>query len=133
MTCPCGSETPYLSCCGRYHKGEPAPNALALMKSRYSAYAVKNADYIIYTTHPSHPDATIPIPKRRKQIKAFCEATRFLKLEILAVEEQETHATVTFHVTLSQQGKDASFTEKSAFEKEGNLWLYKTALPLNQN
>lgn len=124
MSCPCGSGVPYLSCCGQYHRGKLPPTALALMRSRYSAYAVKNADYLITTLHPNHPDAKIPIPTKRKQIKAFYESTRFEKLEILAVEEGETQSTVTFRAHLKQGGKDTSFTEKSLFEKVDDRWLY---------
>ena len=39
-TCPCGSGLPYAQCCGRFHAGEPAPDARSLMASRYSAYAL---------------------------------------------------------------------------------------------
>lgn len=123
--CRCGSGIPYLSCCGRYHRGEPAPTALALMRSRYTAYALKNVDYIIRTLHPAHPDSKIPIPTRRKQLAAFCENTRFEKLEILAVEEGEMEATVTFRAHLKQKEQDVSFTEKSLFEKVNGHWLYK--------
>ncbi len=130
MKCPCGSQLPYLSCCGRYHQGDYPPTALALMKSRYSAYATKQIDYIIATTHPDHSDAQIPLAQRREQIKAFSEHTLFEKLDILAVEEGDPFSTVTFRASLKQNGKDVSFTEKSLFEKVGLRWLYKEALSL---
>lgn len=50
--CPCGTGRDYAGCCGRYHGGEPAPDAEALMRSRYSAYAVGDADYLRATWHP---------------------------------------------------------------------------------
>jgi len=49
--CPCGSGKKYKDCCFRWHKITNAPNALLLMKSRFTAYAVGNAEYIIKTTH----------------------------------------------------------------------------------
>ncbi|MGR8999959.1 MAG: YchJ family protein, partial [Gammaproteobacteria bacterium] len=45
--CLCGSGTDYQQCCGPYHSGEKIPGtAEALMRSRYSAYVLRNADYL---------------------------------------------------------------------------------------
>lgn len=127
MSCPCGSGLVYKECCGRYHRGERPPTAEALMRSRYSAYAKGNVDYILNTTHPDHHDADIPRPVRRKQVAAFCQSTRFLKLEIL--DSQET--TVTFHATLEQAGQDLSFTEKSTFARIDGAWLYLSGISID--
>ena len=55
--CPCGTGRTYAVCCGRYHTGEAAPDAEALMRSRYSAFVTGNADYLRATWHPdSRPD-----------------------------------------------------------------------------
>ncbi|MET0935854.1 MAG: YchJ family metal-binding protein, partial [Luteibacter sp.] len=45
--CPCGSGGSYSSCCGRWHAGEAAPSAEALMRSRYSAYVLELEDYLL--------------------------------------------------------------------------------------
>jgi len=50
--CDCGSGRSYDGCCGRYHGGEPAPTAEALMRSRYSAYCRGLRDYLRATWHP---------------------------------------------------------------------------------
>lgn len=42
--CPCHSQKCYEECCKRYHEGAAAENALILMRSRYSAYALQLAD-----------------------------------------------------------------------------------------
>ena len=70
-TCPCGSKKKYKKCCAIYHKGALAPSALALMKSRYSAYAIGNSDYIIKTTHPENIDYTLDINSWKKIYKTF--------------------------------------------------------------
>jgi len=41
--CPCGSGKKYKKCCGILHKGVIAKDALELMKSCYSAFAVDNS------------------------------------------------------------------------------------------
>ncbi|MQM32004.1 MAG: hypothetical protein CRU78_16430, partial [Candidatus Accumulibacter phosphatis] len=52
-TCPCGSERPYAECCGPLHDGAAAPDAAALMRSRYSAYVLAIEAYLLSTWHPS--------------------------------------------------------------------------------
>ena len=52
--CPCGSGKDYVQCCSPYIQGtQVAPTAEALMRSRYSAYATSEIDYIYKPTHPS--------------------------------------------------------------------------------
>lgn len=125
MKCPCHSGKLYAECCAPYHLGENAPTPLALMRSRYSAYALKNIDYIIATTHPDHPDSSAPLSQRKKQIRLFCQNTTFKGLDILDTEG----TTVTFRVHLIQNGQNLFFTEKSAFAKQNGHWLYLK--PLN--
>ena len=43
LACPCGLGDDYDACCGRLHAGAPAPTAEALMRARYSAFAVGDA------------------------------------------------------------------------------------------
>lgn len=126
--CPCHSQKPYSTCCAPVHRSRNAPNPLALMRSRFSAYALGNADYIIETTHPDHPDAALPVSQRRKQIKLFSRNTQFQNLEIL----ETTDTTVTFKVTLVQNEKDASFTEKSLFAEQNGRWLYLGPISLTK-
>jgi SEC-C motif-containing protein len=45
--CPCGAAAGYAACCGRWHAGASqglAPDAQALMRSRYSAYVLGLGD-----------------------------------------------------------------------------------------
>lgn len=54
--CPCGLPAQYEDCCGRYHSGALhllAPTPEALMRSRYSAYALGLRDYVLDTWHGS--------------------------------------------------------------------------------
>ncbi len=48
--CPCGLGAPYGECCGPLHAGRAAaPTAERLMRSRYSAFAVQDEDYLLRT------------------------------------------------------------------------------------
>ena len=127
MLCPCKSKNSYEGCCKTYHLGENPQDAVLLMRSRYSAYALGLADYIIKTTHPDHPQFNKKTWDWREDILYFSQETEFIDLEIIAFESQESTAYVTFAASLKQQGKDVSYTEKSLFEKKEELWLYKDA------
>jgi SEC-C motif domain protein len=51
--CPCGTGLSYDECCARFHAGDAAPTAEALMRSRFSAFALGDAAYLLSTWHPS--------------------------------------------------------------------------------
>src|ERR1700734_4129513 len=61
LACPCGLGDDYDSCCGRLHGGAPAPTAEALMRSRYSAFAVGDAGYLLRTWHPTARPRTLSL------------------------------------------------------------------------
>src|SRR5690625_64062 len=111
MKCPCHSGKEYAACCAPYHQGELPPTPATLMRSRYSAYALGNAAYIIETTHSAHPDKRKPCKEWEAQILAFSNGCQFTGLEILKADG----CFVTFRAEL---GINGSFTEKSEFEWE---------------
>ncbi|MBN9612983.1 MAG: SEC-C domain-containing protein [Actinobacteria bacterium] len=45
--CPCGRGEAYARCCGPIHEGVAAPTAERLMRSRYSAFALGLAAYLL--------------------------------------------------------------------------------------
>ena len=47
--CPCGSGSAFDDCCGPYLGGAPAPTAVALMRSRYTAFALGDEDHLFRT------------------------------------------------------------------------------------
>jgi SEC-C motif-containing protein len=125
MPCPCGSGNAYAGCCQPFHQGKRPDNALKLMRSRYSAYALCLPAYIILTTHPANPQFCRDMTQWSKKISEFCSSAEFKKLEILDFQEKVPFATVTFIAHLSQGEKDTSFIERSYFEKSKSIWLYR--------
>jgi len=115
--CPCGSLKKYKKCCMPFHKGAKAKDALTLMKSRYSAFAVGKIDYIIKTS---------TFQKDYEDLKAFSESCEFKKLEILEFIDGDEEAFVTFRASIFCNGSDASFTEKSRFIKKDGKWFYES-------
>ncbi len=125
MHCPCHSQKPYSSCCQPLHTGAKlAPTALALMRSRYSAYSLHLVSYVIQTTHPDNLLFTKPRQEIEKDLIAFCEKTTFTNLKIIEFIDGPETACVTFKAFLKQAGRDVSFQEKSLFQKVGLRWLY---------
>ena len=60
FACPCGSGEPFGRCCLALHRGErQAATAEELMRSRFSAYAVGDLDYLWQTWHPRTRPATL--------------------------------------------------------------------------
>ncbi len=122
--CPCHSGKKYKQCCQPYHKGILPANAMLLMRSRYSAYALHLADYIINTTHPDNPDFSSARKEWEESILEFCRHTRFLGLKITEFIDGESEAFVTFEATLS----GGVLKEKSRFLKVEGKWLYESGL-----
>ncbi|MFY4807423.1 YchJ family protein [Aliarcobacter butzleri] len=123
--CLCGSLKKYKKCCKIFHDNIKKPsNALELMKSRFSAYAFEQSEYIIKTTYKDNPDFSTNISVWKEEIEMFSKNTNFEKLEILNFEESEFEAFVTFKATLFQNNNDISFIEKSRFKKLDGIWLY---------
>jgi len=94
------------------------------MRSRFSAYALELADYLIETTHVENPSYQNDHSRWRAEILAFSKSTHFEGLEIVEFIDGEHEAFVTFFARLSQSGQDVSLVEKSRFLKVGDRWIY---------
>lgn len=129
--CPCHSGKEYEMCCKPFHKGRSPENALLLMRSHYAAYALNLAEYIIQTTHPSSPLYLNNKTLWKQQISSFSKDSSFDNLTILEFTKEGNHAEIIFTACISQNGQDASFTEKSSFEKKNNRWLYFGGFHIN--
>lgn len=117
--CPCGSSASYADCCGRFHAGAlrlQAPDAERLMRSRYSAYVLGLADYLLATWHPgTRPAAIEPDPPGLK----------WLGLDVRGhAQQDDDHATVSFVARSKLGGRAHRLQETSRFVREGGRWFY---------
>ncbi len=99
------------------------------MRSRYTAYALGEVDYIIDTTHPDGPHHLTDRAAWADDVRGFCDRTRFEGLEILESGSEGEEGWVTFRARLSQRGADASFVERSRFLRSNGQWLYHSGQP----
>ena len=126
--CACGAGRKYKRCCGPLHRGLPAASPEILMRSRYCAYAIGHADYIIATTDPTGPMWVENRVAWRADILQFGERFDFTGVEIHDTQTEGDLGTVTFHALLSQNDRDASFSETSRFQRVNDRWLYHSAV-----
>jgi len=88
--CPCQRKKPYFECCEKFHTNKKNPeNAKDLMRSRFSAYALKDVDYIIKTSHPKNLCFQKDLKTLKEDILRFCKETSFNNLKILNFIEKK--------------------------------------------
>jgi SEC-C motif-containing protein len=114
--CECGSGVAYDACCGRWHAGEAAPTAEALMRSRYVAFVRRNERYVLETWHAS----------TRPQSVEFIPNQKWLGLSIVdAPPAGEARGEVEFIARYRVGGGSAArLHERSRFVKEEGRWFY---------
>lgn len=122
LKCPCGSGQAYAACCGALHQtfareGKlAAPNAEALMRSRYSAFVRDLRPYLLASWHPRTRPARLDAPE---------PGLRWLGLDLKRHQAlDETHATVTFVARSKLGGRAHRLVETSRFERVDGEWLY---------
>jgi SEC-C motif-containing protein len=117
--CPCGRPAAYADCCGRWHAGPQhlrAPDAEALMRSRYSAFVRQLAGYLQDTWHPSTRPAEPP---------GFEPGLRWLGLDVKHHQRiDDDHAVVEFVARSKLGGRAHRLHETSRFVRENGRWFY---------
>ena len=119
--CPCLSGETYGACCGRLHRGEAAAaTAEALMRSRFSAFAIGDAGYLLRTWHPSTRPAALQLD----------DSLRWYRLDILAtargglLDAEGMVEFVAHHKVPGVRGSAGSQHERSRFSKDTGAWTY---------
>ncbi len=120
--CPCVSRLPYAECCEPLHRGDSdAPTAEHLMRSRFSAFAVGDAAYLLATWHPRTRPTTLELDAE----------VRWYRLDILdrtAGGPLDARGEVEFEAYWRSPDDRGSQRERSRFVREGGRWYYLDAL-----
>ena len=120
--CPCGSGLAYGACCGAFHAGAAAPTAEALMRSRFSAFARRDAAYLMRTSHPSDRARARPGDLRA----AF--AMEWTRLEVVGTARggvDDAEGVVRFRAHWRQGEKTGVLEETSRFSRDHGEWVYR--------
>ena len=128
--CPCGRTSansakfaktqplPFSACCGSYLNESalvPAPDAESLMRSRYSAFVLQRADYLLATWHASTRPASLD----------FVPGAKWLGLEVRSHKQLDPdHAEVEFVARCREAGRAVRLHERSRFVRESGRWFY---------
>jgi SEC-C motif-containing protein len=108
----------YAACCGRFvdhFSTTPAPDAEHLMRSRYSAFVLERADYLLATWHNSTRPASLDLEV----------GVKWLGLEVRAHKVTGADsAEVEFVARYRVSGKAVRLHERSRFVREDGRWLY---------
>ena len=120
LICPCGSGHEYRQCCAPYLTWQvPAATAEQLMRSRYTAYVMRDKDYLLATWHAS---------TRPAQLQLETDVpTSWLGLKIVATiagKAQDSDGMVEFIARYKLNGKAHRLHEESRFVREQGRWLY---------
>lgn len=119
MECPCGSGKSYNQCCRLYHDGKAAPTTESLMRSRYTAYVLRNGAYLHRSWHPT----TRPNKKSLLQLTP----TDWQGLTVVRTEqgsEQDANGIVEFIAHYQEAGIAQQLHETSRFVREAGKWYY---------
>ena len=119
-SCPCGSGQSLAACCGRYHGGGQWPDtAVALMRSRYSAYVLGDEAYLLASWHPDTRPAALNLADELP--------VKWLGLSVLdqqAGQPGDSHGTVSFVARYKVNGRALRLAETSRFVREAGRWCY---------
>ncbi len=112
--CFCQSGLLYMECCGKYLENkQEAEDALALMRSRYSAYVLKDGQYLYDTC------------SRRLQDREDIQAVNEQQIEWIGLTiESSSEDEVTFRAYYSENGEMSVMREHSYFIVEDGRLRY---------
>jgi len=119
--CPCGGLKDYGVCCGNFHSGiASAETAEKLMRSRYSAFVLRNGDYLLSTL----------AEENRSGFDAESiahDTTRWTGLDIIecvAGGILDQTGIVEFVAHFDENGNHHQLHERSNFERRDGKWFY---------
>ena len=123
QTCPCGNELPFFKCCGAIHNDEKnAETAEELMRSRYSAFATGNGNYLIQSQSIQTREES-----NKEEVIRWAKSVKWIKLEIIHSingGKKDSTGIVEFKAYYKRNFLNYSIHERSKFVKEKGKWYY---------
>ncbi|MEV0901045.1 YchJ family metal-binding protein [Actinoplanes sp. NPDC049802] len=99
------------------HDGKAAADPEALMRSRFSAFALDKLDYVLATWHPATRPATV----------AKEPGLRWTRLDVLGHSGGgvfDAEGTVEFRARFTDGGHPGEMVETSRFVRHDGRWVY---------
>ncbi|WP_153913176.1 YchJ family protein [Shewanella sp. TC10] len=122
LSCPCDKPSNYIDCCQPYHLGhKSAENVESLMRSRYSAFALHEFQYLLDTHHPDYINGlTLQV------LAKGANETQWLGLDVVQSRQDPSigTGTVTFKAWYLNEGHIDAIYECSQFKCIDGNWYY---------
>lgn len=115
LLCPCGNQKRYADCCQPWHDGATAPTAESLMRSRYAAFVLELAPYLLATWHTRTRPAEIVFDEPHPH---------WLGLQVKHHQAEADSAEVEFIARYKINGRAHRLHEISHFVREDGNWFY---------
>ena len=115
--CYCKSGKPFKNCCEPFLNKTAFPETPEqLMRSRYSAYVLHDADYLVATTHISERKYY-----SKAEILKWSKSNTWLRLEVIEAYENIVEFKAYY---LNEKQEAQVHHEKSTFKQEDKVWYY---------
>jgi len=119
--CPCGRGVPFGRCCGPLvGRVREAATAEQLMRSRYTAFVLRDAEYLVHSW----------LPAVRPRRVTFAPDQEWTGLVVVATEAGgllDATGIVEFVAHHRRDGVDGELHERSAFVRHDGRWVYAGA------
>jgi SEC-C motif-containing protein len=116
--CPCTSGLTFGECCGPILSGaRRAPTAEALMRSRFSAFAIGDRDHILDSWHP----------RTRPRRLVVDDGIQWYRLDVESASGGtpfDNTGEVTFTAHYRANGERKALHQRSRFERRDGRWVY---------
>lgn len=121
-TCCCGSQKSYNKCCLPFLSKKLIPETPEqLMRSRYSAFCIKDIEYLIATRHPSTRQ-----PEERELLNQRIKITQWLGLKVLKTSKNKISQGIGYveFAAFYKTSEIGQLHENSKFIYENGHWYY---------
>ena len=121
--CPCGQQNSYDECCGTIIDGKQvAKTAEALMRSRYTAFALNKMDHIRNSHDPSTRSELDMEGNQAWSSRADWKSLKIVKTE--KGTEEDDNGVVEFIARYDMEGEPQEHHELSTFRKVKGQWYF---------
>lgn len=115
--CYCNSDKLFKNCCEPFHNKTLIPKTPEqLMRSRYSAYVLHKAGYLMETTHISEIKHYL-----KSEILQWSKSNTWIKLEVIEAIDTIVEFKAYY---LNEKLLAKMHHEKSTFKLENGVWFY---------
>ncbi len=94
------------------------------MRSRYAAFAMGLAPYLIETLASGHPDLETPEAAHVRELASIKDVRRFMGLRVYGEWNDGDRGEVLFAAKLFERGQNVGIAELSTFERRDGRWRY---------